>query len=81
MQRAGIFSDAFIVLNMDKPKIEHFCEEKFKTLEKILEKDIIAKKDTHVSNHATEYALNTSQIKEIYKNNYFEIDCSQNNRE
>lgn len=26
MQRAGIFPDAFIVLNMDKPKIEHFCE-------------------------------------------------------
>ena len=35
----------------------------------------------HVANHATEYFLNISQIKEIYKNNYFEIDCSQHNRE
>lgn len=50
-------------------------------MEKILEKDIIAKKQSHISNHATEYALNISQIKDIYKNNYFEIDCTTNNRE
>ena len=71
MQRAGLFPDAFIVLNMNKGKIEHFCEQKFKTVEKILDKEITAKKSEHVSNHATEYSLNISQIKEIYKNNYF----------
>jgi len=35
----------------------------------------------HIANHAQDYLLNIQQIKEIYPNNYFEIDCSAGNRE
>jgi 2-phosphoglycerate kinase len=55
--------------------------EKFKTCEKILDKAIIANRSTHIANHAENYLLNIQQIKEIYPNNYFEVDCSQGSRE
>ena len=35
----------------------------------------------HITNHAQDYLLNIQQIKEIYPNNYFEIDCSKGSRE
>lgn len=35
----------------------------------------------HIENHAKDYLLNIQQIKDIYPNNYFEIDCSVGSRE
>lgn len=63
MQRAGIFPDAFIILNMEQKKILFHCEEKFKTYEKVLEKDILSNKSQQIKNHALEYDLNLKQIK------------------
>ena len=34
-----------------------------------------------MTNHAKDYLLHIKQIKEIYPNNYFEIDCSKGSRE
>jgi len=81
MQRDGIFPDAFIVLNMPYDRILHFCEEKFKSYEKAMDKSIVANRTVHISNHAQDYLLNVQQIKEMYPNNYFEIDCSKGSRE
>lgn len=55
--------------------------EKFKAYEKIIDKSIIANRAVHIANHAQDYLLNIKQIKEIYPNNYFEIDCGSANRE
>ena len=49
--------------------------------EKTLDKSIIADKNLHIANHAKDYLLHIQQIKEIYPNNYFEIDCSKGSRE
>lgn len=46
-----------------------------------MDKTIIANRATHIANHAQDYLLSVKQIKEIYPNNYFEIDCSKGSRE
>jgi adenylate kinase len=46
-----------------------------------LDKAILANRATHIESHAQEYMLNIQQIKEIYPNNFFEIDCSAGSRE
>jgi adenylate kinase len=81
MQREGVFPDAFIILNMPFQKVLQHCEDKFKTYEKNLDKAITANRNVHIENHAREYLLNVQQIKDIYPNNYFEIDCSTSSRE
>jgi adenylate kinase len=81
MQRAGIFPDAFIILNMEEARVEGFCEAKFKTYEKVFDKEVVSNRGTFISNHALEYNLNIKQVKDIYKHNYFEIDCTSTNRE
>ena len=55
--------------------------DKLKVYEKTLDKSIIADKNLHIANHAKDYLLHIQQIKEIYPNNYFEIDCSKGSRE
>ena len=52
-----------------------------KVYEKTLDKSIVANKAVHIANHAKDYLLHIQQIKEIYPNNYFEIDCSSGSRE
>jgi hypothetical protein len=47
----------------------------------MIDKSIVANRVTHIANHAQDYLLNVKQIKEIYPNNYFEIDCSLGSRE
>jgi hypothetical protein len=47
----------------------------------VLDKAIVANRTVHINNHAQNYLLNVQQIKDIYPNNYFEIDCSQGSRE
>ncbi len=80
LQRSGIFPDAFIILNMDNVKVENHCESKFKLYEKIFDKQVLNNKGSYISNHALEYNLSIKQVKQIYKNNFFEIDCNNNNR-
>lgn len=51
MQKAGIFPDAFLILNMENNKMETYCDEKFKANEKILEKNVLSDKNKFVKNH------------------------------
>lgn len=46
-----------------------------------MDKAITANRAVHIENHAREYLLNVQQIKDIYPNNYFEIDCAAGSRE
>lgn len=42
MQKAGIFPDAFVIINMDEARMYVNCEEKFKATEKILDRNVIS---------------------------------------
>lgn len=55
--------------------------EKLKVYEKTVDKSILNNKMVHIANHAKDYLLHIQQIKEIYPNNYFEIDCAKGSRE
>ena len=47
----------------------------------MIDKSIANNRNAHIASHAQDYLLNIQQIKEIYPNNYFEIDCTQGSRE
>lgn len=61
---------------MDESKVSNYCESKFKINEKIFDKEVLNNRTKYIESHALEYNLNIKQVRETYKNNFFEIDCN-----
>ncbi|CAD8094357.1 unnamed protein product [Paramecium sonneborni] len=74
LQKEGIIPDAFLILEMSEEKIYQCCVKKLETepFNKLNNKEDLVK------NHTMEYQLNLKQVKQIYKNQYFQVDGEKN---
>lgn len=76
LQRAGIIPDAFVILNLPKKRLEQSCDEKLRIADKMFDRLPEPEKRQLSTNHCLEYTLNIGQVKDVYKNCFFEIDCT-----